>query len=673
MQPTTVTFYGDVGFDRSYAHVIDFTDETERTAYFEDKIIKSIPDCAYNKPMNNLQIVCDYSMALTFTYCKFKMGSEEGHSKTVYAWVDDVAIVTDQPSNDPTHPYQSILSLSISIDPWQTFLFDFRIGESFVAREHVDRFIAHNDGTRGWTLSNTTDKNNVGLEKRVGLLSDLKTSHTFHRCKYDLHTEETIDTTLGFICVQYLESIEYQTGVKSYTTMHIAFIPFAKTNVSLCLNNDPASGWGKSLSYSEVFSDVFLSVLEIDPEKVASVCYVPFDIYNFIGTTYDEDEHIYWSNIQLLFTGFKPVRVEPHGIPGYDVAGFYVYYDRTVEKDEILTMPITFEKNITLISTGLTVPTDSENTPYSNDYEPQLFKQPYRYVSVIDEAGVERGILPDIMANISNQSYTVKMNLIIDSIEVRLRIVPVLPNGMQIDNAYWIEYPLTNCDVLSNHWLSYLTQQRDADRQMIQSQINQQAIASAIGGVSSGVSMGGSQAMGVGKGTAAGSASAANLSEMGAFAAGGLVGLGVGAVNTVGGYLASTYFCFEQQDIRESAIKRKANNVIISGSFRGLISESIKFVLVECDETTMNNKAREFHKYGYNTFLYETPDTKSRKYFNYIATSVVKIEGSLNNDVKMSLAQIFNNGVTIWHGDYIDELTGIGDYSKENIERSLIT
>ena len=671
MQPTTVTFYGDVGFDRSYAHVIDFTDETERTSYFNDKIVKTVQDCAYNKPMNNLQIICDYDTALTFTYCKFKMGSAEGHSKTVYAWVDDVAIVTDQPSNDPTHPYQSILSLSISIDPWQTFLFDFRIGESFVAREHVDRFIAHGDGTRGWTLSNTTDKNNVGLEKRTELLSTLKTTHTFHRCKQDLTTSETIDSTLGFICVQYLESIEYHTDIESYSTMHIALIPFAKTNVSLCLNDNPTTGWGRSLSYSEVFSDVFLSLLEIDPEKVASVCYIPFDIYNFIRT--GQTDNVYMSYIQLMFAGFTVERVEPHTVPGYTMAGVYVYYDRTVKADEVLEMPITFEKNVTLTSTGLTVPTNSNNTPYSKNYEPQLFKQPYRYVSVIDEAGVERGILPDIMANIASQSYTVKLYLMIDSIEVRLRIVPILPNGIQVDNSYWIEYPLINCDVLSNHWLSYLTQERDADRQMIQSQINQQAIASAIGGVSSGVSMGGSQAMGIGKANASGSASAANLSEMGGFAAGGLIGLGVGAVNTVGGYLASSYFCFEQQDIRESAIRRKANNVIISGTFRGLVNETIKFMLVECDETTMNNKAKEFHKYGYNTFLYETPNTKSRKYFNYIATSVVKIEGSLNNSVKMSLAQIFNNGVTIWHGDYIDELTGIGDYSKENIERSLIT
>ena len=152
----------------------------------------------------------------------------------------------------------------------------------------------------------------------------------------------------------------------------------------------------------------------------------------------------------------------------------------------------------------------------------------------------------------------------------------------------------------------------------------------------------------------------------------GLVGIGAGAISTVGGYAANSYFAFEQQDIRESAIRRKANNVIMSGTFKGVINDEISFYLMECDETTFDIKSKEFHKYGYSVFKYETPNTKSRKYFNYIATTIVKIEGSLNNEIKMAISSIFAGGVTIWHGDYISELSGIGDYSKENIERRLI-
>ena len=348
----------------------------------------------------------------------------------------------------------------------------------------------------------------------------------------------------------------------------------------------------------------------------------------------------------------------------------YGYFEKTYTYGDVFDLPLIFSQQVTLSNTGLIAP--SAGDVYSPTHEPQLYKQPYRCVSLVDESGVERGVLPDIMANIPTQTFTLKLYLIIDTVEVRLRVVPVLPNNIEVDNAYWIEYPLTDIDVLSSHWFSYLVQQRQADRDMIQSQLNQQAIAGAIGTVTGGLSGGSQQAMSVGKGIASEGKGAMLLSEGGAFAAGGIVGLGVGAISTVGGYLANSHFAFEQQGIRESAIRRKANNVIMSGTFKGIIDDEIKFYLMECDESTLDIKSKEFHKYGYSVFRYETPDTKTRKYFNYIATSIVKIEGSLNNEVKMAISSIFNGGTTIWHGDYISELTGIGDYSKENIERRLL-
>ena len=57
MIPVTVTFYGDVGFDRSYINVIDFSNETERSNYFDERILKTVQNCAYNKPLNSRGIV----------------------------------------------------------------------------------------------------------------------------------------------------------------------------------------------------------------------------------------------------------------------------------------------------------------------------------------------------------------------------------------------------------------------------------------------------------------------------------------------------------------------------------------------------------------------------------------------------------------------------------------
>ena len=676
MIPVTVTFYGDVGFDRSYMNVIDFETTAQRDAYFNPRILKTIQNCAYNKPSEPITVICDYTDALQFTYCKFNIGSKTGKSKEVYAWVDDVAVVTDQPTLDGTS-YQTVLSVNISIDPWQTFLFNFSLGESFVAREHVDRFKVNDDGTRGWTLSNTTDKGNVGLEKRKTKLSSLKTAHRFHYWDWDGPNPNYNDVKLNWMVIQYADAV--QGTVFKPTAVHICFVPFADSAYAICNGNITNDSFSRVLPNTAVFNDTFLELLAIDPEKVASISYVPFDCYNFNGVESatitpipgGQSYTLYASNISLKYSGFEFKRTGAVGSPWDGIDGYFGYFEKTYSKEDVMNIPYIVSQDITLATTGLTIP--SNNAVYSPTHEPQLYKQPYRCVSLVDESGVERGILPDIMANIPNQTFTLRLYLIMDTVDVRLRVVPILPNGIEVDNAYWIEYALTDIDVMSSHWFSYLVQQRQADRDMIQSQLNQQLIAGAIGSVASGASMGGNAGMNAWRGEIASRGSFNPTIGIGqAAGVAGLVGIGAGAISTVGGYAANSYFAFEQQDIRESAIRRKANNVIMSGTFKGVINDEISFYLMECDETTFDIKSKEFHKYGYSVFKYETPNTKSRKYFNYIATTIVKIEGSLNNEIKMAISSIFAGGVTIWHGDYISELSGIGDYSKENIERRLI-
>ena len=673
MIPTTVTFYGDVGFDRSYNNVIDFSTPTKRNAYFNSKIVKQINNCAYNKPIDTLQIECDYTEALQFTYCSFVIGSANDNKKTIYAWVDDVAVVTDQPVNGT---YKQILSVNISVDPWQTFLFDYTLGESFVAREHVDRFKVNSDGTLGWTLSNKTDKGNVGLEKRKTKLSSFKTEHRFHNFLWNQSNPGYNDRKLNWMAIQYADTTE-ENEINKVTAIHIALVPFCDKSRAICSEQLTADTFSRTLPNTAVFNDTFLELLGIDPEKVASVSYIPFDCYNYNGIkhiTYtvpitEETITIYASDITLKFSGFEFKRSSAGFNPWDGLSGFFGYFEKTYKEDDVYELPLIFSQQMVITNTGLVAP--SEGDVYSPNHEPQLYKQPYRYISIVDESGVERGILPDIMANISNQTYTLNFYLIMDTVDVRLRIVPVLPNGIETDNTYWLEYPLTDIDVLSSHWFSYLVQQRQADRDMIQSQLNQQLIAGAIGSVAGATS--GNAGMNAWKGEVASRGNFQPTIGIGqAAGVAGLVGLGAGAISAVGNYLSNTYYAFEQQSIRESAIKRKANNVIASGTFKGIIKDELSIYLMECDETTFNIKSKEFHKYGYSVFTYETPNTKSRKFFNYIATDIVKIEGSLNNNIKIALSDIYNNGVTIWHGDNIDELSGIGDYSKENIEVSLL-
>lgn len=643
MIPVTVTFYGDVGFDRSYNHVIDFSNETERENYFSPRILKSIQDCAYNKPMNSLQIKCPYEEALNFTYCKFIIGSSINSRKIIYAWVDDVVLITDQ--KDENNTFVPILQINISVDPWQTFLFNIRLGESFVVREHVDRFKLNGDGTRGWCLDNTSDTSSLGLEKRV---KDLILSRkTFN------HTSPNVGTyNVYWVIIQAVENIETTPRLRTY------LVPFCSSPLVPYGPIDSSNYAKQMMNVDYLYSGQFLSLLGIASNTVASVYFIPFDIFNCEKGTY------------CVHPTGNYTQDNYFGAFGYQTGGDYGYYIASInlsilQQDEehrriVITRDFDFIEDI-----GLTIPQNGDN--YSITHEPQLYKNPFKRFAIIDSNGIDVGQLPDISVNMVSGFTGIRIRLLLDSVEARIRIIPLYSFNspkIEMDNLYWVEFSLPRVDVLSSNWLNFLLQERETAREMIASQINQQAIANAIGGVSSAVGQGGGQAMSVGK-------AQVGQSELGGFAAGASVGLGVGAIQTVGNYIANKHFAFEQQDIREKAIKRKANNVQESGTFKSN-SDKLRVVLIECDATTMDLKSKEFHKYGYSVYRYETPNIKTRKYFNFIATNIVKIEGSLNNNIKIALMQIFNNGVTIWHGDYIHELTGIGDYSRENIERSLL-
>ena len=659
MIPVTVTFYGDVGFDRSYNHVIDFSNETERENYFFPKAIKTIQDCAYNKPMNSLQIRCPYEDALSFTYCKFIIGSNPNSQKKIFAWVDDVVLKTDQ--IDENNVYMPILEINISVDPWQTFLFNFSVGESFVVRENVDRFKANADGTKGWCLPNTTDINSLGATKRVRSLIEFRKTYVTNKVTSDLQkdnyttppTTEVYNTKIRWIAIQYVRKptpVETEDG-KNY----MINLLFPVTPQPICFirtvtqEGTTTTFYVRSLTDKEVVDDTYLTTIGIDPDRVASVVYIPFDIAELSRNGSYNENCDFKGNDITSFIEWNII-MDPFALPSI-IACFVVNFPTTIKYD--------FDINNSL---DLTIP---NNNVYSISHEPQLYKSPFKQITLVDEFNIERGVFNDLVANTYKnnvnpfQKFTIY--LLFDSTEIRLRLVPY---GLELNSKYWIEYNLSNVEVIRNAWLSYMLQERDAARSAIQTQINQQAIAGAIGGVSSAFGMGGQQAMSVGK-------AQNGQSELGAFTAGAVVGLGVGAIQTVGGYIANQHFMFEQQDIREKAIKNKANNISQTGNFKSIITE---FALYEtcCDETTLGLKALEFHKYGYGIYRYETPQLKSRKYFNFIATNIVKINGNLNNNIKIAIMEIFNNGVTIWHGDYINELSGIGDYSKENIERSLL-
>lgn len=58
-----------------------------------------------------------------------------------------------------------------------------------------------------------------------------------------------------------------------------------------------------------------------------------------------------------------------------------------------------------------------------------------------------------------------------------------------------------------------------------------------------------------------------------------------------------------------------------------------------------------FEMYGYKINKLKVPETTSRKYWNYVKTIDINMEGNIPETDLTELKKIFNNGVTIWHTD----------------------
>jgi hypothetical protein len=69
-----------------------------------------------------------------------------------------------------------------------------------------------------------------------------------------------------------------------------------------------------------------------------------------------------------------------------------------------------------------------------------------------------------------------------------------------------------------------------------------------------------------------------------------------------------------------------------------------------------------FQMFGYKVNRLKIPNLKTREHFNYVETIGANIKGNIPHEYLEKIKNVFNSGVTIWHGDYV------GDYSKVNLE-----
>lgn len=148
-------------------------------------------------------------------------------------------------------------------------------------------------------------------------------------------------------------------------------------------------------------------------------------------------------------------------------------------------------------------------------------------------------------------------------------------------------------------------------------------------------------------------------------ATGGMVmGGGAGAVLGTAAGLANSYYQIEGLNAKKKDIINTPPSIEKMGGNTSFdYGNGISGVYVVKKQITAEYRTRltDFFKmFGYKVSALKVPNFKSRQHYNYIQTKGANLTGNVPQDDLIKLKEVFDNGLTFWHGDYV------GDYAKTN-------
>lgn len=149
----------------------------------------------------------------------------------------------------------------------------------------------------------------------------------------------------------------------------------------------------------------------------------------------------------------------------------------------------------------------------------------------------------------------------------------------------------------------------------------------------------------------------------------GMTLMGVGMVTGGATQIATT-------QAKQTDMEKTPNNAKQSGNDTNfdIINGRINYVLYkkEMREIHKINAFTYFTHYGYACSVFKIPNLKSRYYYNYIKMAECNINTTLPISYKNVLIQIYTNGTTIFHCRKDNKEPNINDYSLENVEMNLL-
>ena len=611
MKDSQLYLLSNVEIDPDNEYTIDFDNEQSQHNYFVSKIsdvLETTGDFSYIRKDADVKVEKSIDDLMSVNYLMFN-----NNNKWWYAHITNKEYVS-----------QNTTRIYFEIDAFQTFMFDYEIQESFIDREHQDRFFESTNNPIYNTESEDIDYGSNYKIESVVELPDNNTDNLDLFWELIVCTESINDLNKGAESTdpstwKRLDSYYKQAGVE-YGVYCYIMPRTKKSNISFVTPDYN----GTDLN---LYSFKYLNSTAIISRRILAYCPVKYTLTKLSDTKYRvefDGGYKYGQTATTMATCCMPIEMDAKNWGGVDTtnAGFRYVSLGNIEGHQ--------KSEIGTITKKTYSGTISQNNLKNIQLETKLFTHPYYFYSLNDYRTD-----PLIIKNerLNNNSNNIKINQ---------------SCGVQQKSKVWVE------DYLGDeNGKEYNSINNGIDELPLKNNAYTQYMAQNKASATTGVAVSlGTSILQAGIGIATGGIGAV---------------VGIGSALSIGQQIASEMI--KKQNLKDTpdSIRKQGNNIEFD-----IVDNNIHQKITTKESTKMQKLYNYFYHYGYKANIFKTPNIRSRYYFNYIKTIGANIKSNIDSVYVNELKQLFNNGITIWHYRGATSWKGVNNFDYENAEMNLI-
>lgn len=612
---TELYLLSHVHLDPEYKYTIDFDNETLQQEYFQGKISTvALPQTEYSFVRENetIKVQRNIEELESVNYLMYK-----NDNKWHYCFITRKEYV---------NPY--VTRLFVKYDVFQSKMFEFTLDESFIDREHQDRF----SSTLLYPIYNLQDENlDYGKDYVIQKSTKLKDTSNDEVDMYwiALITSQPVTSQSSYSSSDPTTWENFSFSLSSFgrnTGLYCYLLPVNRNNHNTQFFVVDYNGNDKDVESGSFFGNYSASTAIISA-RVLPYCPIKYSLEKISDNNFRIIFEDGWQKSQLLQRDVrnKYVKLGNNNFGGVDLSR---YSDRIIQ---LANINAENEKSIIGKIERL-----HENRPVDFDIEkdaifitdPKVRIFPYYFYSINDyktEPLIVKNEHIDADKDIKIKQSTgasQKSKIYVDGY--------LRDNGKEYNS---INNGVEELPLKTNAYASFLASSKASATAGIALNVASSILQAGVGIATGGVGL----ALGVGKGL------------------------------SIGGEILNNLIKKEDLKNTPDNVRKNGNNIEFD-----IDDDNLHYCIVvkRCERPYLLN--RYFIHYGYKCNEFKVPDYRSRYYFNYIRTIGANIKTNIDAELKNELQNIFDTGLTIWHYRDASTFKGVNNYKYQNCEMSLL-